>query len=293
MAKGNAATLPRREYGKTGIQLSVIGLGGILVMNEEQDVANRLVAEAVERGVNYFDVAPTYGNAEERLGPALEPYRKNVFLACKTIERGKEKAEAMLSRSLERLRTDHVDLYQFHGFCEPKEVDRVFAKGGAMEVFLEAKRSGRARFLGFSTHSIEAALLAMDRCDFDSVLFPVNFATYTKGNFGPQIMEKALAKGMGRMALKALCRQPWPEGDPDRKRYGGKCWYKPITDRHEADLALRWSLGLPITAAIPPGVPEIFRMAMDVAMNLKPLSADEQAELDALAESVQPLFTAP
>ena len=149
--------IPKRNFGNTGIKLSTIGFGGIVVKNAEQSHANKVVAEAFERGVNYFDVAPSYGNAEIKLGPALEPYRKDVFLACKTQQRTKEKAQAELNQSLKNLRTDHFDLYQLHAITDTKEdVDKVFAKGGAMEVFLEAKRSGKVRFLGFSAHSQDA-----------------------------------------------------------------------------------------------------------------------------------------
>ena len=167
----NAPTIPRREYGKTGVKLSVIGLGGIVVKDAPQKQANRVVAEAVERGVNYFDVAPTYGDAELKLGPALEPYRKDVFLACKTGRRGRAGAEAELKKSLERLQTDYLDLYQMHAIKDiGKDVDRAFAKDGAMEVFIEAKKSGRVRHLGFSAHSVEAAVAALDlRLRFRSI----------------------------------------------------------------------------------------------------------------------------
>lgn len=288
----NAAALPRREYGKTGVRLSIIGMGGIVVMNAEQEHANRVVAEAVERGVNYFDVAPSYGDAELKLGPALEPYRKKVFLVGKTLERRRKGAEAELKRTLERLRTDHLDLYQLHALADVgKDVDVIFGKGGAMEVFLEAKKSGRVRFLGFSAHSIDAALAAMDRYDFDSMLFPINFACYYRGDFGAQVIERARSKGVARLALKAMARQKWPDRDPQRKKYG-KCWYQPLTDPREAGLGLRWTLSQPVTAAIPPGEESLFRMALDLAMSFKPLSAAEEAELKALAKKQNPIFPA-
>ena len=150
--------MEKRPLGKTGITLSVVGFGGIIVMNENIAKARRFVAEAVSRGINYFDVAPTYGNAEERLGPALEPYRKSVFLACKTGERTRKKASIELHRSLRRLRTDYVDLYQLHGVTTLEEVDQIMGAGGAMEVFLEARKKGLIRCIGFSAHSEKAAL---------------------------------------------------------------------------------------------------------------------------------------
>lgn len=285
-------SLPRRPFGKTGIQLSVIGMGGIVVMNAEQEHSNRVVAEFVERGVNYFDVAPAYGDAEVKLGPALEPYRKDVFLACKTGKRTRDESAAELKQSLKTLRTDYFDLYQLHAVTETaKDIDSVFTKGGAMETFIEAKKSGQVRYLGFSAHSVEAAFAAMDRFDFDSILFPVNFATYFAGNFGPQIMEKAQSKGLARLALKALAFQRWPENHPDRKQYP-KCWYQPLTDRHQAELALRFTLNQSVTAALPPGEESLFRLALDLASNLSPLTESELKELKALATPSNPIFRA-
>ena len=262
----------------------------MLVAGEEQPVANRRVAEAVERGVNYFDVAPQYGDAEIKLGPALEPYRAGVFLAGKTLERTRAGAAAELKRTLERLRTDHLDLYQLHALTDmEKDVDLAFGKGGALETFVEAKQAGVVRHLGFSAHSVEAALAAMERYDFDSILFPVNFTTYFKGDFGPSVIERAQAKRLSILALKMLCRQQWGEGEPNRQKYS-KCWYQPVTDRHEAELALRFTLGQPVTAAIPPGEEPLFRLALDLALDFRPLTGAELQELKALAGGLSPVF---
>jgi aryl-alcohol dehydrogenase-like predicted oxidoreductase len=288
----NAPSVPRRDYGKTGIRLSVIGFGGYMLHDMEQREADRLVAQAIERGVNYFDVAPTYGNAERQLGPALQPYRKNVFLACKTTQRTKEGAEAELKASLERLRTDHFDLYQLHAINDvKKDVEVVFGKGGAMEVFIEARKSGKIRHIGFSSHTVEAPLAAMDRYDFDSALFPVNFACWYKGNFGPQVLAKAASKGVAVLALKAMARQKWPENDPNRGRYA-RCWYQPLTDLKEAELGLRFALSQGITAAVSPAEAAPFLMALRLVGELnKPLTAEEVQTLKALADQLNPIFT--
>jgi len=290
MKTSNAPRLPRRPFGTDGIPLSIIGMGGIVVKDAEQDHANRLVAEFVERGVNYFDVAPSYGDAEDKLGPAIEPYRKEIFLACKTGKRTRAEAAAELECSLQKLRTDHFDLYQLHAVTDvAKDIDAVFSKGGAMETLIAAKKSGQVRHLGFSAHSVEAAFAAMDRFDFDSILFPVNFATYYEGHFGPQIMEKAESRGLSRLALKALARQKWPENHPERQQYP-KCWYQPLTNRREAELALRFTLGQPVTAALPPGEESLFRLALDLAPTATPLTAGESKELEALAAGLEPVF---
>src|SRR5512136_924387 len=136
--KARAETLARREY-RDGVKLSVIGFGGIVVCGLPQKEADRIVAEAFDRGVNYFDVAPSYfdGEAETKLGPALEPFRKRSFLACKTLERDAAGARTELERSLRRLRTDHFDLYQFHAVESLDDVEKIVAPGGAGETFLK------------------------------------------------------------------------------------------------------------------------------------------------------------
>jgi aryl-alcohol dehydrogenase-like predicted oxidoreductase len=286
----NSTNIPRRPFGRTGIELSIIGLGGVLIMDEEQSVANRLVAEAYERGVNYFDVAPSYNDAELKLGPALEPYRKDVFLACKTTERTAAGARAEFERSLERLRTDHFDLYQLHAITDvAKDVDTVFAAGGAFDVVLEAKRDGRIRHVGFSAHSEAAALAALERYEFDSALFPINYAAWQTGGFGPAIMQRCIDQGVTRLALKAMALQAWADDAPHRDHFP-KSWYEPATDPRTAELLLRWTLSQPVTAAIPPGVEASFQLALDVAADPQPLTSTELAELQERTAHAKPVF---
>jgi predicted aldo/keto reductase-like oxidoreductase len=286
---GNAPALPRRPYGKTGIQLSIIGFGGLAVDSVPQDQADRLVAEVIERGVNYFDVAPT--DAQEHLGPALRPYRKNVFLACKTTERMADRAAAELARSLQLLQTDYLDLYQLHGLNDmAKDVDTAFAKGGVMELIAQAKKSGQVRHVGVSAHTTAAAIAALDRYPFDSVMFPVNFASWLSGGFGPEISAAAIARGAARIALKAMARQRWASDDR-AKRDHPKCWYQPLTDPDEAALCLRWTLDQDVTAAITPGEEPLIRLAIEVAQNYQPLSPHEQQCVRQLSETVKPIFS--
>jgi len=281
--------LPKRPYGKTGEKLSIIGLGGVTVSNTPQLEVNNIVHEAIDKGVNYVDVAPTYGNAEELLGPALQGYRDRIFLACKTQKREKEGAANELRLSLEKLKTDRFDLYQFHAITTMKDVDTIFGKGGAIEAFEEAKEQGLIRYIGFSAHSVKAALAAMDRFDFDSILFPVNFVLYHKENFGPQVVEKAEEKGVARLALKAMAKGRWPK-DSDKSEFP-KCWYQPVSDPRVANMALRFTLSQPITAAVPPGDPKLFRMAMDIASQFTPIKEEEEQELKEIAQNQNPIFT--
>src|SRR3989442_66136 len=142
-------TVPKRRLGKTGIDLSIIALGGVAVMDTEQAFANNLIAEAFDGGINYFDVAPSYSNAQERLGPALEPYRQKAFLACKTVKRDKAGAVAELDQSLKLLRTDHLDLYQLHALAKMEDLNQALRPRGAVEKFVAGREAGENRFFGF------------------------------------------------------------------------------------------------------------------------------------------------
>jgi predicted aldo/keto reductase-like oxidoreductase len=287
-----AGGLERRSLGKTGEKLSILGFGGIVVMNASTEQAAQRVREAIEAGVNYFDVAPSYGNAEDMLGPALEPYRKDVFLACKTQERDKAGAVRELESSLKKMRTDHFDLYQLHGVTKLSDVETILGPNGALEAFVQARKAGKVRFLGFSAHSIEAALTLIKSFDFDTVLYPINYAIWHAGNFGPQVLAKAQEKKMGILALKSMCKRPWPEAM--RKNHPHpKCWYEPFDKPEEATMGLRFTLSHPVTAAIPPGDEDIFKMALGLAAKFKPLATGEMEEIKKKALATPALFKYP
>ena len=293
-AYGWDAPLPRRRY-REGIDLSIIALGGIVVCGLSQEEASRRVAAAYDRGVNYFDCAPSYfnGEAEMKLGEALRPYRNKVFLAEKTTHRDAKGAREELEQSLQRFHTDHVDLYQFHAVSSMDDVDKILAPGGAAETFFAARKEGKVRHLGFSAHNAPAALRLMDALELDSVLFPVNVNAWENGGFGPQILAKAKSKGMARMALKALAFGKWPASMKESDRKYPKCWYEPIDDREMARLALRFTLNQEVTAAVPPGDERIFDMALELASAPLPeLSAAELTGLKTKIASLEPVFRA-
>ncbi len=286
----SAQRLERRSLGRTGERLSIIGFGGIVVRDATTGQASQRVSEAIEAGVNYFDVAPSYGNAEEMLGPALQPYRKGVFLACKTTQRSRVGASAELETSLSRMRTDHFDLYQHHAVTKLEDVETILGPGGAMEAFEAARKAGKIRFIGFSAHSVEAAMALMDRYDFDTILFPFNYATWHAGNFGPQVLARAEEKKMGILALKALAKGPLEKGAP--RKYA-KCWYEPFDQPEDAMMGLRFTLSHPITAAIPPGDEKIFKMAMGLAARFTPLKKEETEAIKRRGLAATPIFRFP
>jgi aryl-alcohol dehydrogenase-like predicted oxidoreductase len=291
MKRRTSETLGRREY-KDGIELSIIGFGGIVVCGMEQQAANAAVGRAIERGVNYFDVAPSYfeGEAEIKLGDALRGRRDGIFYACKTGMRDGAGSRVELERSLQRAHTDHFDLYQFHAVTSKKDVEAILAPGGAGETFRKAREEGKVRYLGASCHTVEAALALIAAFPLDSILFPTNYACFANGNFGPQVIEAAKKKGIARLALKALAHTPWAAGED--KAYP-KCWYKPVSDRELARSSLYFTLSQPITAAIPPGDERLFEMALDLAETFSPMAASAQKALLSAAEGIAPIFRYP
>jgi aryl-alcohol dehydrogenase-like predicted oxidoreductase len=275
------------------VPVSIVAFGGIVVVGQEQSAANRMVAASFDRGVNYYDVAPSYwdGEAEIKLGVALKPYRSGAFLACKTEKRDAGGARFELERSLRRLQTDHFDLYQFHAVSSLEDVDEILRPGGAGELFLEARDEGKVRFLGASVHSAEAAIRLMEIYPLDSILFPVSFHTWAKG-FGAQILDFAKQKSITRLALKAMALGRWPPGTDQSATPYPKCWYEPIDDPGLAETALRWTLSQDITAAIPPGDERLYELALEIASRFKPVKEEEREKLLAQPVAAEALFTA-
>jgi aryl-alcohol dehydrogenase-like predicted oxidoreductase len=281
---------PKRTLGRTGERVSIIAFGGIVVRDAEPAHAAKVVAEAVEKGINYFDVAPQYGDAQQKLGPALKPYRDGVFLACKTLRRDRQRAAEELRDSLRKLETDHFDLYQLHAITDvEKDVKAALGKGGAMEAILEAKKQGLIRYIGFSAHSPQAALAAMREFDFDTAMYPVSFVLHYTSGFETEVLAEAKSKNMGVIALKALARQRWQE-KKGRERWP-KCWYEPIVERGLARKSLSWTLAQGVSTTIPPGEEELYRLAVELAPDCRKPTADELSELERIAAASQPIFS--
>jgi aryl-alcohol dehydrogenase-like predicted oxidoreductase len=268
-------------------KVSKVAFGGVIVMDESQADANDFVKEAIKAGVTYFDVAPTYGNAEKRLGPALKPFRKDVFLACKTMERTAEGAQRELDQSLKNMETDYFDLYQLHAVYNLEDVERIFSPGGAMETYIKAKKNGKIRHIGFSAHSTEAALALIDRYDFDSILFPFNFVSLLKNGYGSYVLEKAIENKMAILGIKSMALTEKQKGDDVKHP---KAWYHPIEDKNLAHKAVKYTLSREVDVIVPPGNINHFRWAIDyMNMDLK-MTQEDLDELEKVAEKMTPLF---
>lgn len=203
--------IPMKEFGRTGVKVTVIAQGGArmdLFPNRQEASAH--VRRVYEMGINFFDCAHSYwgGKSEEAYGDGLSGVRKNVFLTTKCGRRTRKEAEEELNLSLKALKTDHLDLWQMHGVGRPDEVDRIFSAGGAMEAFEAAKKAGKCRFIGFTGHyDPETHVRMLKNYDkWDSVLMPLHAADTSYLSFEKTALPVAVERGIAIQAIKVFCK---------------------------------------------------------------------------------------
>jgi predicted aldo/keto reductase-like oxidoreductase len=245
----------KRKFGKTGFEITPVSYGGIVSMKDGQDASDKYVAWAIDHGINYFDVAPSYGDAQEKLGNSLLSYRRNVYLACKTAFRTQAEAQKEFEESFRLLHTDYFDVYQMHGLASEEEVDTAFGADGVMEMMVKAKAEGLVRKLGITCHSEAAALKAISLYDFDTVLFPLNWHMNIGHDMGTQLCKAAKEKGMGILGMKGLIERRWAQPDERKNSQFTKSWCKPI-DPENRDLriaAMKYTLSMGSDTLVPPG----------------------------------------
>ena len=279
--------MEKRRFGRTGMMISPVIFGGIINMNETDQTAAHYVDFAVDSGVNYFDVAPSYGDAESRLGPALRRHRKHVHLACKTMQRDAQGARKELLDSLHTLQTEYFDVYQLHALTTMDELEQVFAPDGAMETFLWAQREGLIRNIGFSAHNEDVAMEACRLFNFDTVLFPMNWAMGLLRGWGDRIAEEVRRTDKGLLCMKVMVSRLWEAEEP--KVYP-KSWCKPVFDNDRLAIAgMKYGLEKGGAALVPPGNFEhfLFMLKNIEACLSRPLSDEDRIFLREEAEKVK------
>ncbi|MGC8743987.1 MAG: aldo/keto reductase [Verrucomicrobiia bacterium] len=280
--------LPKRPLGKTGLKISTAAFSGFALNKYEQSECNIGVKRAFDRGVNYFDVAPAYGESENRMGIALQGIdRSKYYLACKTKMRDAKGAMEELERSLKRLKTDHFDVYQLHHLRKPEEVQQALGPGGAMEAILKAKEQGKVRFIGFSAHTTKAALEAMKQFKFDTVMFPISFVEYYRFDFGKAVLEEAKKQGLGVLAIKAMSTGLWQRGEKPTRNW----WYRSAENQDEVNLVTRFSLSFDhVSAIFAPSFLDLVDKAITAAKQFRPITDEERNKLKEWAQKCDSLF---
>jgi len=232
--------LKYRVLGRTGYSVSILTIGGCAIgFAENVERGLEAFRWAVSRGLNMVDVAPSYGEAEARLGQIIGEYRDRLVVAEKTLERSREGAWRELRQSLARLRIDYVDLYQLHAVNSLEELDRVFSRDGAMQAFLEARDQGLIKHIGITVHDMRIALKALERFDFDTVTIPISVGSVIspapENDFRP-VLKAAVDRDVGVIAIKAIAKGRWT----GEKKY--RTWYEPFVKQEDVDLALWYVL---------------------------------------------------
>jgi len=239
-----------RRLGRIGHQSSVLIYGGAALSAVPQDVADRSVQEALDGGINHFDVAASYGDAELRLGPWVPQIRERIFLATKTGERERDAAWAQINASLERLQTDRVDLLQLHGVGDLEDLDRATGKGGALEAAVRAQEEGLVGAVGITGHGSQAPathLEALRRFPFATVLTPLNVALSGDPAYLADyeaLVAEVRRQDAGLMIIKTVARRNWPgavAGEPlGDQEY--TTWYQPLEEQERITAAVSWVL---------------------------------------------------
>lgn len=280
-----------RRFGRTGHMSTVAILGAAAFSQSSQAETDAAMEQALAAGVNHIDVAPSYGWAEDRLGPCLARERGRFFLGCKTTQRSREGAAAELRASLKRLKVERFDLYQLHAVTTLDELDKVTAPGGALEAAIEAREQGLTDYIGITGHGFESPVVfleALRRFEFDSVLFPVNFVQYAQAAYrkpAEELLRTCRARDVGVMAIKAITRSPW-NGRPQTFT----TWYEPFDEAEAIQRAVNFALSQDVTGLCTAGDTRLLPLFLEACERFTPLSEEEQAQMVAGAGEFEPLF---
>ena len=237
-------TIEKRMFGNTGHKSSVVIFGAAALWNETQDAADRILDLILEYGINHIDVAPRYGEAELRVGSWMRRYRKDFFLATKTAARSYHGAKEEIFRSLDRLKTDYIDLIQMHSLTHPDEWEQAFASEGALEALKEVRNEGLVKFIGVTGHGWTAPAMhkkSIERFDFNSILMPWNWLVAHYKNY-PEDFQKTtelcIKKNIAVQTIKSIARGPWSAGV--KPNY--TTWYQPLEDYDSIRKSVHWVL---------------------------------------------------
>lgn len=283
--------MEKRRLGKTGQMSSIITFGGFALFRVKQKEADAAIEMAISVGINHVDVSPIYGQAEARLGSWFGRHGNSFFLGCKTAERTKTGAWEGLKRSLETLKVDHFDLFQFHMVDNKKELDTIVGPGGALEAILEARAQGLVRLIGITGHHPPLHNEALNLFDFDTVMFPLNrvhAAHFNDWNDWRQLLETTRKKDIGVFAIKSVAKRLWEDQDEGHHKYN--TWYEPFDEAKEIEKSLWYTLSQDITSAVMPGELKLWPVVIDAAKRFEPLTQKKQKQVIAEVTQYQPLF---
>lgn len=284
--------MEKRRFGRTGHMSTVAIFGAAAFWEIEQKDADKVMEMVIEAGVNHIDVAPSYGQAELRVGPWMPRERERFFLGCKTMERTRAGAMSELQQSLKHLQTDHFDLYQLHAITNMEELDSCTMNGGALEALVEARQRGLIRHIGITGHGVDSPRIfieALNRFEFDSILFPLNFVQMSNPDFhkdAEALIALCKDKDVGTMVIKTITKGPW--GDKEKT---ATTWYEPFDQMEEIQPAVNFALSYEVTGLCTAGDVNVLPMVLKACQNFSPLSQSEREAMIQSGREFEPLFT--
>lgn len=283
--------MEKRKLGKTDHYSTVAIFGGAAFWDITQSVADSVMEQVIAAGVNHIDVAPQYGLAEERLGPWMKRERERFFLGCKTMERTAEAAWQEMHISLKRLQVEQFDLYQIHAITLQEDLDVVFQKGGVIETMIKAKEEGFTHNLGITGHGMHTPKLflqAIERFDFDTVMFPLNYGLMGQDAYREDalaLIDACNKKDIGRMIIKSVAKGPWNE-----KPKTHTTWYEPFNTPPYFQEAVNFVLSQDVTGLCMAGDITVIPMILQACEQFEMMSEDEQAELIEKGKAMEMIF---
>ena len=283
-----------RRLGRTGFRVSILTIGGYGPGVYPDPVeAVKAVENAIMEGLNMIDIAPSYGEAEVRLGPLIKKYRDRLVIAEKTLERTYEGAWRELRTTLSRFGIDSIDIYQFHAVKSLEELNTIFSEKGAVKAFLEARDQGLIKYIGITVHAdMRIALRALEMFDFDTILIPVYAVAMTiprpENDFRP-VLKIAMDRDIGVIAIKSIAMRRYLPGE--EKKY--TTWYKPFDNQEDIDKAVWYTLSQePVSTYPMAGDIRLWPMILSAGKRFRKLSLDEQEKIvnEFKAKGAKPLF---
>lgn len=284
--------MEKRRFGRSGHMSTLAIFGAAALWEISQEDADRVMEMVIEAGINHIDVAPSYGQAEERIGPWMPRERERFFLGCKTMERTRQGAWDEMQRSLKRLRTERFDLYQLHAVTNMEELDACTMKGGSLEAAEEARQAGLTGYIGITGHGVDSPRIfieALRRFDFDSILFPLNFVQMSDPGFrkdAEELIALCVEKDVGTMVIKTVTKGPWGE-----KEQTATTWYEPFEEQDEIQKAVDFALSYQVTGLCTAGDTRVLPMVLQACENFTPLDATGRDRMISSGTRYEPLFS--
>ena len=287
--------IPKLMFGRTGHESTRTLFGAAALSSVTQTEADRAMEVLLKYGVNHIDTAASYGDAELRLGPWMPRYRDQFFLASKTGDRTYKEARESIHRSLDRLKTDHLDLIQLHAVIEDEEWETALGPGGALEAAVEARQQKLVRFIGITSHTLRAPIIhqkSLAKFDFDSVLLPYNFMLMQNPAYAADfkaLYRLARSKNTAIQLIKTAQRRPWSDTGEHAAHFAAT-WYEPFTDQGAIDLAVQWALGLEGVFLNTSGDIHVLPKFLDAASRFKEAPPAEAMQAMLQAQNAIPLW---